>query len=81
MGGHAKVVVDTIEQNGDYDILGFVDGKDKLGMSYNGYNVIGTDDNLDTLKNFGGVEEYCKIAQLLLQSRWIRRKPLYHLVI
>ncbi|MEG1875966.1 MAG: acetyltransferase [Lachnospiraceae bacterium] len=45
-GGHAKSVIDTIEQNGCYEIVGFLDTKEKQNYHYRGYAVIGTDDDL-----------------------------------
>lgn len=45
-GGHAKSVVDAIESDGKYTIVGFVD-KESNNFSYRGYSVIGQDDDLE----------------------------------
>lgn len=45
-GGHAKSVVDTIEQQGKFHIVGFVDIDQENKKAYRGYRVIGNDDNL-----------------------------------
>lgn len=47
-GGHAKVVADTIEQSGEYQIAGFVDNVN-TGHVYLNYSVIGNDDQLQEL--------------------------------
>ena len=41
-GGHAKVVIDIIEQQGDYDIAGLLDDDPRLqGKRVFGYAVLG----------------------------------------
>lgn len=47
IGGHAHSVLDSIEQNGKYRVVGFLDLKERVGMSYKGYQVLGTDDLLE----------------------------------
>lgn len=44
IGGHAHSVVDSIEQTGEYHILGFLDKKEFLGKSYRDYPVLAMDD-------------------------------------
>ncbi|MBQ8317747.1 MAG: acetyltransferase [Lachnospiraceae bacterium] len=51
-GGHAKVVADTIEQAGEYQIAGFVDNIN-TGHVYLDYSVIGNDDQLKELFDSG----------------------------
>jgi sugar O-acyltransferase (sialic acid O-acetyltransferase NeuD family) len=55
-GGHCKAVIDVIEQENIFSIVGILDSKDKVGLSVLGYNIIGTDDDIDRLakthKNF-----------------------------
>ncbi len=46
-GGHAHSVVDSIEQRGIYQIVGFLDLKERVGVSYREYKVLGTDDMLE----------------------------------
>lgn len=51
-GGHARVVADTIEQLGEYEIAGFVDNV-HIGRVYKDYDIIGTDDDLKKLYDQG----------------------------
>ena len=53
MGGHAHSVVDSIEQNGEYRIIGFLDVKEKKGMKFRNYRVIGTDSDLRRIYDEG----------------------------
>ncbi len=48
-GGHAKSVIDVIEKEGKYRILGFVDRERDDSYEYRGYQIIGTDDELERL--------------------------------
>lgn len=52
-GGHAKSVIDTIEQNNDFQIIGFLDVIEKKHMKYRGYSVIGTDADLEEIRRKG----------------------------
>lgn len=52
-GGHAKSVVDSLEQKGEYEIAGFLDVKGKQTFSYHDYQVIGTDDDIEKLYKQG----------------------------
>lgn len=45
LGGHAKVVTDTIESSTNFIIKGFLDTAEHIGESYRGYKVIDTDAN------------------------------------
>lgn len=47
IGGHAHSVVDSIEQNGEYKIVGFLDTEEMQGKHYKNYYVLGTDDKLE----------------------------------
>lgn len=42
-GGHAHSVVDSIEQTGKYNIIGFLDTKEMKGKRFRDYQVLGTD--------------------------------------
>lgn len=53
IGGHAHSVVDSIEQSGKYRIIGFLDTKQNQGVKYRNYQVIGTDDMLESLYHKG----------------------------
>lgn len=49
-GGHAKVVIDMIEQQGNYEIAGLLDDDPKhMGKRFFGYPVLGTRDDLPAL--------------------------------
>lgn len=53
-GGHAKVVVDVIEQMGIYQIVGLVDDSPELkGTVRGGYSVIGNKDDLAGMSGAG----------------------------
>ncbi len=45
-GGHCKSVIDVIEQEGRFSIVGIVDKPEHLGSDVNGYSVIGNDSDL-----------------------------------
>ena len=47
-GGHAKACIDVIEQANNFNIIGMVDNKFKGNTL--GYPVIGTDDDLRSLR-------------------------------
>ena len=46
LGGHAHSVVDSIEQGGKYNIVGFLDTEEMQGKRYKDYCVLDTDDAL-----------------------------------
>lgn len=46
LGGHAHSVVDSIEQAGEYNIIGFLDKEEMQGKRYKDYRVLDTDDAL-----------------------------------
>lgn len=46
LGGHAHSVVDSIEQAGKYNIVGFLDTEEMQGKYLRNYMVLGTDDAL-----------------------------------
>ena len=48
-GGHCKSVIDVIEQEGKFKIVGIVDKPELLGCKVLGYSVIGNDDDLSGL--------------------------------
>jgi len=45
-GGHCKSVIDVIEQEGKFQIIGIVDKPELLGVNVLGYPVIGNDSDL-----------------------------------
>jgi sugar O-acyltransferase (sialic acid O-acetyltransferase NeuD family) len=48
-GGHAAACIDVIESHGDFNILGLVGLPAEIGLYKFGYEVIGSDKDLDTL--------------------------------
>ena len=48
-GGHCKSVIDVIEQEGRFEIVGIIDKPELLGSCILGYSVIGCDNDLDSL--------------------------------
>lgn len=48
-GGHCHSVIDVIELEGRYEILGIVDVKENIGKKVLDYEVIGCDDDLEAL--------------------------------
>lgn len=45
-GGHCKGIIDIIENNGLFDIVGIIDLKENIGKKVCGIEIIGTDDDL-----------------------------------
>lgn len=52
-GGHAKSVVDSIEAQGKYEIIGFIAEKIDNDFEYRSYRIIGTDADLVALYDRG----------------------------
>ncbi|MCD4756734.1 MAG: NeuD/PglB/VioB family sugar acetyltransferase [Arcobacteraceae bacterium] len=48
-GGHCRSVIDVLEQQNKYEIIGIVDKKELLGVDVLGYKIIACDDNLETI--------------------------------
>ncbi len=48
-GGHCKSVIDVIEQQNRFEIIGIVDTKEKIGQELLGYKIIGCDDDLSAI--------------------------------
>ncbi|WP_312368726.1 acetyltransferase [Lachnoclostridium sp.] len=42
-GGHAKSIIDMIEQQESYEVAGFITNEESEGFMYRGYPVLGTD--------------------------------------
>lgn len=51
-GGHAKVVAESIEALGEYEIVGFVSDRD-TDFEYRSYRIVGTDDDLEHIYQSG----------------------------
>ena len=51
-GGHARVVLDTVLKNGDYEVIGFADDHLFTGMEVSeGYQVIASTNSLDMFRD------------------------------
>lgn len=74
-GGHAKSVVDSIEQTGEYQIVGFLEVKEKQAFSYHNYPVIGTDNDLERLYERGVEYAFITIGYI---GKPTARELLYH---
>ena len=46
-GGHARSVIDVIEQEKKYNIIGIIDRKELIGNKVLGYEIIGFDEDLE----------------------------------
>src|SRR5574344_684242 len=70
-GGHCHSVIDVIEQENRYEIIGIVDTKENIGKKVLDYEVIACDDDLET------IFETCKNAIITvgqIESNKIRVK-------
>ncbi|MDY0123314.1 acetyltransferase [Sulfurimonas sp.] len=48
-GGHCRAVIDVIEMQNRYEIVGIIDKKELIGQDVLGYKIIGCDDDLETI--------------------------------
>lgn len=72
-GGHAKSVIDTIEKQRKYRIIGFTE-KDEV-LTYRGYSVLGSDEKLKELYQNGVKNAFVTIGYLGDSST---RNKIYH---
>ncbi len=49
--GHGSVILDCLEKEGKYNVIGFVDSYIRKGSIINGYQVLGSEDDLPYLAN------------------------------
>jgi sugar O-acyltransferase (sialic acid O-acetyltransferase NeuD family) len=68
-GGHCKSVIDVIEQQNIYTILGIIDTKENIGKKVLGYDVIGCDDDLE---QFASTCNYALITVGHIKSNALR---------
>jgi sugar O-acyltransferase (sialic acid O-acetyltransferase NeuD family) len=59
-GGHCKVVVDLLLRSKEYDVVGIVDLKERIGDNISGIQVVGTDSDLPAFYKKG--IKYCFIS-------------------
>lgn len=73
-GGHCKSVIDVLVDSQEFNIIGLLDMKDKVGSNLLGFPIIGTDDDIPKLitkyKNF-----HITIGHILSN---VNRVNLYH---
>jgi len=79
-GGHAKVVIDIIEQQGSYEIVGVLDDDvSRKGSRFFGYTLLGTRADLPALRSaqmhlaivaIGDNARRAAVAALLTQQSW-----------
>lgn len=75
-GGHCKSVIDVIEQTSKYEIIGIIDTTENIGKKVLDYEIIGCDDDLET------IFQTCKNALVTIghiQSNNLRKKLFEHL--
>lgn len=70
-GGHCKSCIDVVEQENVYDILGILDAPEKLGEKVLGYEIIGSDDDLE---KYVKLECYFLISIGQIKAATIRKK-------
>ena len=70
-GGHCISVIDVIEQEGHFAIIGIVDKPELLGADVLGYPVIGNDSDLESLSI---IYNYALLIVEQIQSSEIRMK-------
>lgn len=63
-GGHCRVVIDTLRQQGGYDLVGIVDAARPLGERLDGVPVIGTDADLGLLRREGVEHAFVAVGSL-----------------
>ena len=70
-GGHCKSVIDVIELEGKYKIMGIIDKPELVGTNILNYKIIGSDDDLNILINR---YKYALITVGQIKSHLIRKK-------
>lgn len=75
LGGHSKSVIDTIERQNKYEIIGVLETPGKENCKYREYHVIGTDDRLEELYKDGVMNAFVTLG-FMGQSRV--RNCIYH---
>jgi len=70
-GGHCHSVIDVIEQENKYKIVGIIDKKELLGKIVLGYKIIGCDEDLENLSK---KYKYAFVSVGQIQSADIRIK-------
>lgn len=70
-GGHCNAVIDVIEQEGKFDIVGIIDKKELVDKEVLGYKILGSDEDLEDLhKHY----KYALITVGQIKSSEVRKK-------
>lgn len=70
-GGHCKSCIDVIESTNEFEIAGIIDTLDKVGQKVLGYEIIGSDDDLEAFRE---KYEYALITVGQIKSAALRIK-------
>ena len=70
-GGHCKSCIEVVESTNEYEIVGIVDTKDKIGEEILGYKIVACDDDLEKLKE---KYDYALITVGQIKSANLRKK-------
>ena len=70
-GGHCKAVIDVIEQEGRFNIIGIIDKPELLGKNILGYPIIGSDNDLEYLSK---IYKYALVTVGQIKSPALRIK-------
>lgn len=66
-GGHAKVIIDIIEKQGIYNIIGLIDGFKSVGTEVFGYKVLG-----DEVALSSSIYQDIKYGIIAIGDNWVR---------
>jgi sugar O-acyltransferase (sialic acid O-acetyltransferase NeuD family) len=75
-GGHCHACIDVIESKGEFEIIGIIDTKDKIGKFVLNYPIIGSDNDLP---NFVNSDTWFLITVGYIKSSTLRRKLFFYL--
>ncbi|NNE76889.1 MAG: acetyltransferase [Pricia sp.] len=68
--GHGGMILDCVEKEGRYNVLGFVDSFKEKGVKLNGYEILGSEEDLPLLIDKLNIEG----ALLAIGNNWTRKK-------
>lgn len=63
-GGHCKSVIDTIKSSNEYNIIGILDIKEKVGTRISNIKIIGTDDDMEKIYKSGIKHAFITIGSI-----------------
>lgn len=63
-GGHCKSVIDTIKNINEFNIVGILDVKEKMGTKVSDVEIIGTDDDLDYFYKQGIIYSFITLGSI-----------------